>query len=161
MKWTKKDRFPAERVGSIKNEISERVKGVGEHFEGLISERGKKGDSGSTQGTDDDIIKGQHTLKNETMSALEASHEPEETESIMAEQEAISTPTSLNEKIAYQAASNLGVSEYTPLEIGSLPIEKKSPYSHFFTMTPVMVTNRGCIKVSGKNFDYIQIIQRD
>jgi hypothetical protein len=161
MKWTKKDRFPADRVGSIKDEISEKVKGVGEHFEEFISEGGKKSDRESKQGTDDGIIERHHTLENETMSAGKARHESEETKSIMIDQETVSTPISLNEKIANQAASSTGTSDYTPLEIGSLPIEKKSYYSHFFALTPLLVTNRGCIKVGSKNFDYIQIIQRE
>jgi hypothetical protein len=161
MKWTKKDRFPAERVGSIKDEISERVKSVGEHFEGFISEAAKKSERESRQETADGIIEGQYTMENDTIRGVEASHEQGESKSVMAEEDTVSIPTSLNEKIANQAASNTGTSDYTPLEIGSLPIEKKPYYSHFFTMTPVMVTNRGCIKVSGKNFDYIQIIQRD
>jgi hypothetical protein len=69
--------------------------------------------------------------------------------------------TKIVENIASQAMADTSSSEYAPLEIGSLKIEKGSYYSHYFSLTPVLVTNRGCIKVSGKNFDYIQIIQRN
>jgi hypothetical protein len=161
MKWTKKDRFPTDRVGSIKDEISEKVKGAGAHFEEFISEAGKKTERELRQGTDDGIVESQHPLEKDTTSASEASHLLEEKTSMMVDQEIVSTPISLTEKIASQAASNTSTSEYTPLEIGSLDIEKKSYYSHFFTLTPVLVTNRGSIKVSGKNFYYIQIIQRN
>jgi len=39
-------------------------------------------------------------------------------------------------------------------------VEKKPYYSFYFSGTPRMVDNMGCIKVQGKNFDYIHIIRR-
>lgn len=46
------------------------------------------------------------------------------------------------------------------LEPDKSGIEKKPYYSFYFTGTPRMVDSMGCIKVQGKNFDYIHIIRR-
>jgi hypothetical protein len=90
-----------------------------------------------------------------------ADHGVMQGESVVLDKEIVSTPKSISENIVSLAKANTSTSEYTPLEIGSLKVEKGSYYSHFFSLTPVLVTNRGCIQVSGKNFDYIQIIQRN
>ena len=37
MKWTKNERFPNDKVGIMKDEISDRVKGVGARFEDFVS----------------------------------------------------------------------------------------------------------------------------
>jgi hypothetical protein len=51
------------------------------------------------------------------------------------------------------------------MDIGSLPIEKKSYYSHLFPMSPRIITNRGCIRLevdgTRRNIDFIQIIQKN
>ena len=38
---------------------------------------------------------------------------------------------------------------------------ENSFYSHSFAMSPRLVTNKGLIKVSGKNIDFVQVLQRN
>ena len=45
-------------------------------------------------------------------------------------------------------------------EIGTYDIEKGDYYSRYFSQTPRMVTNKGCIDVKNSNIDTIQIIQK-
>jgi hypothetical protein len=45
-------------------------------------------------------------------------------------------------------------------EIGSDDIEKGDYYGRYFSQTPRMVTNRGCLDVNNSNIDVIQIIQK-
>jgi len=45
-------------------------------------------------------------------------------------------------------------------EIGTNDIEKGDYYSRYFSQTPRMVTNKGCIVVKNSNIDTIQIIQK-
>jgi len=45
-------------------------------------------------------------------------------------------------------------------EIGTYDIEKRDYYSRYFSQTPRMVTNKGCIDVKNSNIDTIQIIQK-
>jgi hypothetical protein len=162
MKWTKNERFPNDKVGTIKDEISDKVKGVGARLEGFVSDG-----SGSDESKDlrqrgkDDIVGSEDLPKKVVMDTDKANHGMVQAESAILDKDIVSTPESIVENIAIQAMANTSTSEYTPLEIGSLKIEKGSYYSRFFSLTPVLVTNRGCIKVSGKNFDYIQIIQRN
>jgi hypothetical protein len=70
----------------------------------------------------------------------------------------------LNEILAKEISQN-GIECKTITDIGSLPIETKSYYSHLFPMSPRIVTNKGCIRLEGigtrKNIDFIQIIQRN
>jgi hypothetical protein len=67
----------------------------------------------------------------------------------------------LNERLAQQAKNELGL-DCEPVELNSLAIENEpSYYSYKFPMSPKIVTNRGCIKVKGKRFGLIQIIQRN
>ena len=76
-----------------------------------------------------------------------------------------------NERLAEEISQN-GIECKPIIDIGSLPIEKKSYYSYFFPMSPRIVTNRGCIMFEGNsnnsnssirktNIDLIQIIQRN
>jgi len=162
MKWTKNERFPSDKVGTIKDEISDKVKGVGARLEGFVSDgsEGGKSEDFRRKGKDD-IIEGP-LLPNKVVTGTDkADHGVMQGESAMPDKEIVSTPKSISENIVNLAKMNTSTSEYTPLEIGSLKVEKGSYYSHFFSLTPVVVTNRGCIQVSGKNFDYIQIIQRN
>ena len=46
------------------------------------------------------------------------------------------------------------------LPIGSHALEGRSYYSHLFAMTPRLVTNKGLIKVNGRNIDFVQVLQR-
>jgi hypothetical protein len=68
--------------------------------------------------------------------------------------------THLNEDLAQQIRQQIGL-DCEPSKIGSLQIEHKRYYSNIFAMSPMITTNRGCILVSGKSFDIIQIIQRN
>ncbi len=45
-------------------------------------------------------------------------------------------------------------------EIGTDDVEKDDYYSRYFTQTPRMVTNRGCLDVKNSNIYVIQIIQK-
>ena len=162
MKWTKNERFPSDKVGTIKDEISDKVKGVGARLEGFVSDGSEDGKSEELRRKGkDDIIEGPLSPKKVVTGTDKADHGVMQGESAMLDKEIVSTPQSISENIVNLAKANTSTSEYTPLEIGSLKVEKGSYYSHFFSLTPVLVTNRGCIQVSGKNFDYIQIIQRN
>jgi hypothetical protein len=70
----------------------------------------------------------------------------------------------LNEILAKEVSQN-GIECKAITDIGSLPIEKKSYYSHLFPMSPRIVTNRGCIRLeengTRRNIDFIQIIQKN
>jgi hypothetical protein len=162
MKWTKNERFPSDKVGTIKDEISDKVKGVGARIEGFVSNEseGSKSEDFRRKGKDD-VIEGPLLPKEVVTGTDKANHGTMQGESAMLDKDIVSTPKSIAENIVSRAMTNTSTSEYTPLEIGSLKVEKGSYYSHFFSLTPVLVTNRGCIQVSGKNFDYIQIIQRN
>ena len=69
----------------------------------------------------------------------------------------------LNETLAKKISQN-GIECKAITDIGSLPIEKRSYYSHLFSMSPRIITNRGCIRLEGnsrRNIDFIQIIQKN
>ncbi len=162
MKWTKNERFPNDKVGIIKDEISDRVKGVGARFEGFVSDGiGSDKIKAMRQSADEDVIGSQDLSKKIVKGTDKTNHSMIHAESAIFDKDIVSTSKSIGESIADQANANTSTSGYTPLEIGSLKIERNSYYSHFFSLTPAVVTNRGCIQVSGKNFNYIQIIQRD
>ncbi len=55
--------------------------------------------------------------------------------------------------------NQIGVSA-TPNEITTDDIEKGDYYSRCFSQTTRMVTNKGSLKISGKNIDTVQIIQK-
>jgi hypothetical protein len=65
----------------------------------------------------------------------------------------------LNESVA-QSIERIGIN-CEAIEVNSLAIENRPYYSYKLPMTPKIVTNRGCIKVNGKSFGLIQIIQRN
>ena len=162
MKWTKNERFPNDKVGIIKDEISDKVKGVGAHLEGFITDesRGENSEDSKRRGRVD-MVESEHLPKKVVIDTDKVNHGTGQEESTILDQEIVLTPESIGESIVSQAIANTSTPEYTPLETGSLQLEKNSYYSHFFSLTPVLVTNRGCIQVRGKNFDYIQIIQRN
>jgi hypothetical protein len=43
---------------------------------------------------------------------------------------------------------------------GMHPIENGPYYSHMFGMNSRFTTNRGIIKITGKNFDLVQVLQK-
>jgi hypothetical protein len=48
----------------------------------------------------------------------------------------------------------------TPKEITTDDVENDDYYSRAFSQTTRMVTNKGCLDVTGTNIDVIQIIQK-
>jgi len=48
----------------------------------------------------------------------------------------------------------------TPKEIATDDVESDDYYSRVFSQTTIMVTNKGCLEVKGKNIDVIQILQK-
>jgi hypothetical protein len=47
------------------------------------------------------------------------------------------------------------------LPLGLQPIERKQYYSHTFSMSPKFVTNKGLVKIRGKNIHFVQLLQRN
>jgi hypothetical protein len=66
----------------------------------------------------------------------------------------------LNDKLAEEIRQEIGI-DCQAIDINSLPVEHTPYYSYIFPMSSKIVTNRGCIRVKGKSFDLIQIIQRN
>ena len=48
----------------------------------------------------------------------------------------------------------------THKEIATDDVESDNYYSRVFAQTTIMVTNKGCLEVKGKNIDVIQILQK-
>ncbi len=48
----------------------------------------------------------------------------------------------------------------TPKDIATDDVENDDYYSRVFSQTTRMVTNKGCLDVTGTNIDVIQIIQK-
>ena len=48
----------------------------------------------------------------------------------------------------------------TPKEIATDDVENDDYYSRYFSQTPRMVTNKGCIEIKNSNIDVVQIIQK-
>jgi len=44
--------------------------------------------------------------------------------------------------------------------IGTDEVEKGDYYSRYFSQTPRMITNKGCLDISNSNIDVVQIIQK-
>ena len=44
--------------------------------------------------------------------------------------------------------------------IGTDDLEKGDYFSRYFSQTPRMVTNKGCLDISNSNIDAVQIIQK-
>ena len=100
----------------------------------------------------------QDIVTEKTKAATDASI-PLSPEIILKEAEAIG----LNERMAQEISRN-GIECKAITDIGSLPIEKRSYYSHLFPLSPRVTTNRGCIRLEGNgksNIDFIQVIQRN
>jgi hypothetical protein len=73
--------------------------------------------------------------------------------------EIVTKRVNLNESLA-QSIERIGI-DCEAIEVNSLAIENRPYYSSKLPMSPKIVTNRGCIKVNGKSFGLIQIIQRN
>jgi hypothetical protein len=66
---------------------------------------------------------------------------------------------SAHEKIAEEMKQSQIDGEALPL--GSHPLEHKHYYSQTFSMSPKFVTNKGLVKMKGKNIDFVQLLQRN
>ena len=64
-----------------------------------------------------------------------------------------------HEKIAEEMKQSQIDCEALPL--GSHPFEHKQYYSQTFSMSPKFVTNKGLVKMKGKNIDFVQLLQRN
>jgi hypothetical protein len=47
-----------------------------------------------------------------------------------------------------------------PAAQGTHPVEKGPSYSHMFGMNSRFTTNKGVIRVRGRNFDLVQVLQK-
>ena len=47
------------------------------------------------------------------------------------------------------------------LKLGSHPLERKQYFSETFSISPKFVTNRGLVRIKGRNIDYVQLLQRN
>ena len=65
---------------------------------------------------------------------------------------------SMPEKFS-EILKEIGISS-TPKEIAVDDVEHDDYYSRAFSQTTRMVTNKGCLDVTGTNIDVIQIIQK-
>lgn len=66
---------------------------------------------------------------------------------------------SAHEKMAEEMKQSQINAEALPL--GSHPLERKQYYSQTFSMSPKFATNKGLVKIKGKNIDFIQLLQRN
>ena len=71
---------------------------------------------------------------------------------------AIVKKMSPSEKLAEQMEKS-GVS-CEALPLGSHPLENQPYYSHMFALSSRLTTNKGLIKIRGKNVDFVQVLQR-
>lgn len=47
-----------------------------------------------------------------------------------------------------------------PKQFETDEVEKSDYYSKYFSNSPAMVTNHGCVEIKGSNIDIVQIIQK-
>jgi hypothetical protein len=71
---------------------------------------------------------------------------------------------SLNERLAREIVQN-GIECEAMTNTGSPSVTKKSCYSYLYAMSPRIITNRGCIRLSEgngtRNINFIQIVQKN
>jgi hypothetical protein len=56
---------------------------------------------------------------------------------------------------------NKGGVQSDALDLGSHPLERGPYYSQLFALSSRIATNKGLIRVRGKNIDFVQILQRN
>lgn len=66
---------------------------------------------------------------------------------------------SAHEKMAEEIKKNQIDCE--ALEVGSHRLEWKQYFSGTFSMSPKFVTNKGLVKIKGRNIDFVQLLQRN
>ncbi len=71
----------------------------------------------------------------------------------------ITKKLSAHEKMAEEIKKNQ--IECEALELGSHPLERNQYFSQTFSMSPKFVTNKGLVKIKGRNIDYVQLLQRN
>lgn len=64
-----------------------------------------------------------------------------------------------NEVLARSLSAHGVIAE--PVTIGTHPLESREYYSHKFGFNSKFTTNRGMIRVRGRNFDLVQVLQRN
>lgn len=64
-----------------------------------------------------------------------------------------------NEVLASSLSAHGVITE--PVAAGTHPLESKEYYSHKFGFNSKFTTNRGMIRVRGRNFDLVQVLQRN
>jgi hypothetical protein len=142
-------------VGNLKTKGVPVVIGIVQLIKGLSNQLYKK--AKKVVGNKVNTIK--QDMTNEKTKAANDATVPLSSEIILKEEEAIS----LNERMAQEISKN-GIECKAITDIGSLPIERRSYYSHLFPLSPRVTTNRGCIRLEGNdksNIDIIQIIQKN
>jgi hypothetical protein len=63
-----------------------------------------------------------------------------------------------NEMLAQDLSDHGVIAE--PAVHGTHPVEKGPSYSHMFGMNSRFTTNKGVIRVRGRNFDLVQVLQK-
>jgi len=142
-------------VGNLKTKGVPVVIGIVQLIKGLSNQLYKK--AKKVVGNKVNTIK--QDMTNAKTKAANDATVPLSSEIILKEEEAIS----LNERMAQEISKN-GTECKAIADIGLLPIERRSYYSHLFPLSPRVTTNRGCIRPEGNgksNIDLIQIIQKN
>jgi hypothetical protein len=80
-------------------------------------------------------------------------HDPGDIDSVIVKK------LSAHEKMAEEMKQNEIDCEALPL--GSHPMERKQYYCHTFSMSPKFITNKGLVKIRGKNIHFVQLLQRN
>jgi hypothetical protein len=142
-------------VGNLKTKGVPMVIGIVQLIKCLSSQFYKK--AMKVVGNKINTIK-QDIVTEKTKAATDATI-PLSSEIILKEEESVG----LNERMAQEISKN-GIECKAITDIGSLPIERRSYYSHLFSLSPRVTTNRGCIRLEGnsrRNIDFIQVIQKN
>ena len=142
-------------VGNLKTKGVPMVIGIVQLIKCLSSQFYKK--AMKVVGNKINTIK-QDIVTEKTKAATDATI-PLSSEIILKEEESVG----LNERMAQEISKN-GIECKAITDIGSLPIERRSYYSHLFSLSPRVTTNRGCIRLEGnsrRNIDFIHIIQKN
>ena len=99
-------------------------------------------------------------MASEQAKASESASIPSSSDIVLKKEETASP----NERLAQEIIQN-GIECKAMPNTGSLAIIKKPYYSYLFAMSPRIITNRGCIRLSEgnntRNIDFIQIVQKN
>ena len=99
-------------------------------------------------------------MASEQAKASESASIPSSSDIVLKNEETASP----NERLAQEIIQN-GIECKAMTNTGSLAIIKNPYYSYLFAMSPRIITNRGCIRLSEgnntRNIDFIQIVQKN